>query len=47
MRAKTKSPQTNGTCDRFQKTVLNEFTWVAFRKKLYTTLEELQTGLDV
>jgi transposase InsO family protein len=46
-RTKTKSPQTNGICERFQKTVLNEFYRVAFRKKLYTTLDEIQTDLDV
>jgi transposase InsO family protein len=45
-RTKTKSPQTNGICERFQKTVLNEFYRVVFRKKLYTTLEELQADLD-
>src|SRR5689334_16123219 len=32
-RTKTKSPQTNGICERFHKTVLNEFYRVAFRKK--------------
>ena len=46
-RTKTKSPQTNGICERFHKTVLNEFYRVAFRKKLYRTLEELQADLDV
>jgi transposase InsO family protein len=45
-RTKTKSPQTNGICERFHKTVLNEFYRVAFRKKIYTTLEELQADLD-
>ena len=45
-RTKTKSPQTNGICERFHKTVLNEFYRVAFRRKLYTTLEELQADLD-
>ena len=45
-RTKTKSPQTNGICERFNKTILNEFYRVAFRKKLYTTLEELQADLD-
>jgi transposase InsO family protein len=34
-RTKTKSPQTNGICERFHKTVLNEFYRVAFRKKVY------------
>jgi len=45
-RTKTKSPQTNGICERLHKTMLNEFYRVAFRKKLYRTLEELQTDLD-
>ena len=45
-RTKVKSPQTNGICERFHKTVLNEFYRVAFRKKLYSTLEELQKDLD-
>lgn len=40
------SPQTNGICERFHKTILNEFYQVTFRKKLYTTLEELQKDLD-
>ena len=34
-RTKTKSPQTNGICERFHKTVLDEFYRVAFRKKVY------------
>jgi transposase InsO family protein len=34
-RTKTKSPQTNGICERFHKTVLNEFYCGAFRKKVY------------
>jgi len=46
-RTKTKSPQTNGICERFQKTVLNEFYRVAFRKMAYRSLEELQTDLDL
>lgn len=45
-RTKTKSPQTNGICERFHKTVLNEFYRVTFRKRIYTTLEELQSDLD-
>jgi len=45
-RTKVKSPQTNGICERFHKTVLNEFYRVAFRKKIYKTLNELQTDLD-
>jgi len=46
-RTKTKSPQTNGICERFHRTVLDEFYQVAFRKKIYSTIGELQTDLDV
>jgi transposase InsO family protein len=45
-RTRAKSPQTNGICERFHRTVQEEFYSVAFRKKLYTTLEELQQDLD-
>src|SRR6201990_3351521 len=45
-RTKTKSPQTNGICERFHRTVLDEFYRVAFRKKIYRTIEELQADLD-
>ena len=45
-RTKTKSPQTNGICERFHKTVLNEFYRVAFRKKVYHAIDELQADLD-
>lgn len=45
-RTKTKRPQTNGICERFHKTILNEFYRVAFRKKLYGSLEQLQSDLD-
>jgi transposase InsO family protein len=34
-RTKTKSPQTNGICERFHKTAFNEFYRVAFHKKVY------------
>lgn len=46
-KTKAKSPQTNGICERFHKTVLNEFYQIAFRKKVYRTLEELQKDLDL
>jgi transposase InsO family protein len=46
-RTKVRSPQTNGICERFHRTVLNEFYQVAFRKKIYRSLEELQRDLDV
>lgn len=45
-RTKARSPQTNGICERFHKTLLDEFYSVAFRKKIYTSLEELQVDLD-
>jgi transposase InsO family protein len=46
-RTKAKSPQTNGICERFHRTIQEEFYSVAFRKKLYGSLEELQQDLDV
>ncbi|MHC4831004.1 MAG: IS481 family transposase [Planctomycetota bacterium] len=45
-KTKVKSPQTNGICERFHKTALQEFYQIAFRKKLYASLEELQQDLD-
>ena len=45
-RTKTKSPQTNGIVERLHKTMLNEFYRIAFRKKLYTSIKELQDDLD-
>ena len=45
-RTKVKSPQTNGICERFHKTILNEFYRVAFRKRIYRTIEDLQQDLD-
>ena len=41
-----KSLQTNGTCERFNKTLLDEFYRVAFRKKVYDTVDALQLDLD-
>jgi transposase len=45
-RTRAKSPQTNGICERFHRTIQEEFYGVAFRKKLYNSLEELQFDLD-
>lgn len=45
-KTKAKSPQTNGICERFNKTVQDEFYKVALRKKIYLSLEELQHDLD-
>ncbi len=46
-KTKAQHPQTNGICERFHKTILQEFYQVTFRKKLYRNLEELQTDLDL
>ena len=45
-KTKANHPQTNGICERFHKTILQEFYQVAFRRKLYTSIEELQRDLD-
>lgn len=45
-KTKAMSPQTNGICERFHKTILQEFYQVTFRKKLYADLESLQMDLD-
>lgn len=45
-KTKARSPQTNGICERFHKTILQEFYQVTFRKKLYASLDELQDDLD-
>jgi transposase InsO family protein len=45
-KTKVKSPQTNGMCERLHQTILNEFYRVAFRKKIYAGLEDLQIDLD-
>jgi transposase InsO family protein len=45
-RTKTKSPQTNGIVERFHKTMLDEFYRVAFRKTIYSNIDQLQADLD-
>ena len=45
-KTKAKSPQTNGICERLHRTMQDEFYATAFRKKIYSSLEELQTDLD-
>jgi len=39
-KTRAKSPQSNGICERFHKTVLDEFYRVAFRQKVYGSLTE-------
>lgn len=43
---KARHLQTNGICERFHRTIQNEFYSIAFRKKLYKSIEELQTDLE-
>lgn len=45
-KTKVKSPQTNGICERFHKTILQEFYQVVLRKTLYNDLDSLQRDLD-
>ena len=45
-KTKTRHPQTNGICERFHRTIQDEFYRIAFRRKIYNNLEELQADLD-
>ena len=45
-KTKVRHPQTNGICERFHKTILQEFYQVAFRRKIYRSIDELQKDLD-
>ena len=45
-KTKARSPQTNGICERFHRTIQDEFYAIAFRKKIYSSIEELQKDLD-
>ena len=45
-KTQVKHPQSNGICERFHRTIQEEFYAVAFRKKLYDNLELLQKDLD-
>jgi hypothetical protein len=46
-RTKARSPQTNAIVELFQKTMLNEFYQVAFRKRIYNDIAQLPGDLDV
>lgn len=46
-KTKAKHPQTNGICERFNKTIQDEFYAIALRKKIYVSIEELQADLDI
>lgn len=43
---KARHPQSNGICERFHRTIQEEFYAIAFRKKLYSSLDDLQHDLD-
>jgi len=45
-KTKAQHPQTNGICERFHRTIKEEFYDIAFRKTIYSSLDELQTDLD-
>lgn len=45
-KTKVRHPQTNGICERFHKTILQEFYQVTFRRKIYRSMDELQYDLD-
>lgn len=45
-KTKARHPQTNGICERFHQTIQNEFYAIAFRKKLYLNIEQVQADLD-
>ena len=44
-KTKARHPQTNGICERFHRTMKEEFYDIAFRKKIYRTVDELQIGI--
>lgn len=45
-KTKVKSPKTNGICERFHKTILQEFYQITFREKVYDSIDALQADLD-
>ena len=45
-RIRARHPQSNGICERFHRTIQEEFYAIAFRKKLYTSIDDLQSDLD-
>lgn len=45
-KTQVRHPQTNGICERLHRTMQEEFYAVTFRRKIYSSLEQLQTDLD-
>jgi transposase InsO family protein len=46
-KTKVRSPQSNGICERLHRTMQDEFYAIAFRKKLYESIDALQADLDL
>ena len=46
-RTKVRHPQTNGSTERLNQIIQNEFYKVAFRKKVYKSIDEIQVDLDI
>ena len=46
-RTKARHPQSNGICERFHKTILQEFYQPALRRKIFGSVEELKADLDI
>ncbi len=44
---KVRHPWTNGACERLNRTILEEFYQVAFRTKIYRTVDELNFDLNI
>ncbi|EKR99739.1 integrase core domain protein [Leptospira mayottensis 200901122] len=45
-KTKARHPQSNDICERFHRTIQDEFYAIAFRKKVYNSIEDLQKDLD-
>ena len=47
MKTKVRHLQTNGSTERMNQIIQDEFYKVAFRKKIYKSIEEIQDDLDI
>jgi len=45
-KTRARRPQSNGICERFHRTIQDEFFAIAFRKKLYSSIDQLQEDLN-
>lgn len=45
-KTKAKSPQTSGICERFRRTIQEEFNAIFFRKKIYRSIQEIQINFN-